>query len=202
MSATDGGARLRLQVKITDRGEVKSETLTVFSAHLSHLPKCGQLSEEAYGDLVTESEHCVALTLALRLLGGSGASRLQLVQKLCRRGVARTLAQRVADELAERGFGDETRGALLEAQKGVAKLWGDRRILLAVRAKGYDEAALAAVREFLAGEDSTHRCERLIEKRYGEIPTGEKEIARFLSALARYGYTMREIKVALERLHK
>ena len=200
--ATDGGARLRLSLGITDGGERQSETLTVFSAHLSRLPKCGVLTNEAYEALVAASEHCHALTLGLRLLGGAGASRLQLVQKLCRRGVRRALAQEVAEELAERGFGDEKQGALSEAQKGVAKLWGDRRILLDVRAKGYDAAALDAVREFLKGEDSTRRCERLIARRFKGIPTEEKAMARFLAALARYGYTAAEIKAALANMHQ
>lgn len=200
MRAADSGARLLLYVKIWEGEEMHEEVLSVFASRLSYVPSCGVLTSEAYDSLLFESEMTAALDLCLSLLGRGSASRLQLVQKMCRRGIKKEIAARAVLELFESGYGNETAGALREAQRALLKLWGNRRILAHVRAKGYDGAALLAVQELLSGEDSASRCEQLIKRRYGAVPSDEHARERLIAALVRYGYTVREIKQAFARM--
>lgn len=196
IAARDGGALLCFFVRITEGGTTREEMLTAFAARMELLPKTGPLSETILEALVLEDQYTKALHAGLRVLGAASTSRMQLVQKLCQRGVKKEVAAEVAEELWSRGFGNEIEGALSVARRDLAKLWGDRRILLDVRAKGYEGEAIEAVRALLDDENSMARLERLISKRYRkDVAEGERE--RLVAALVRYGYTPREIKAAL-----
>ena len=198
LSALDGGAKLRFHLKITQAGEVKSEVLFAFAARLSRIPRVGVLSEQAYEELSFEHRYGVALDVGLRVLGSGSYSRRQLVQKLCQRGIEKEIANGVTDELWTRGYGNEIDGALALARRNLLKLWGDRRILLDARAKGYDDVAIEAVAQMLQKEDAVARCAKLITKRYGPCPEDASARRRFVAALVRYGYTSQEIKAALK----
>jgi SOS response regulatory protein OraA/RecX len=197
IAARDGGARLSFSVKLTEGGESTTQTLTVFSARVTHLPRVGPLTEEELEALILEDAYTKALDMGLRVLGASSLSRAQLMQKLFARGVGRALAAEVAADLWARGFGNERDGALSAARRGLLKLWGDRRILADLRAKGYGTEAIEAARDLLDGEDAVARCARLIAKKYKACYGDESALSRTVAALSRYGYTPREIKAAL-----
>ena len=201
MRAADGGARLLLQVLVQSPSGKEVKTLSVFSARLARTPRCGALTEEEYRGLCHEAELTHAMDIGLRLLGANGASQLQLVQKMQHRGVKSETARMAVRELADRGYLDECRGALHEAGKGLGKLWGDRRILADLRAKGYGEAALSEAAALLAGENGAERCAKLMVRRRMVLPRSEGELSRFMASLMRYGYTAGEIKRAC-RLYK
>lgn len=201
MRAADGGARLLLQVQVQTPLCSEVKTLSVFSARLQRMPRCGALTEEEYRLLCEEAELTHAMDIGLRLLGANGVSQLQLVQKMQHRGVKSATARAAVRELSARGYLDECRGALHEAQKGLGKLWGDRRILADLRAKGYGEAALAEAVALLAEGNGTERCAKLMARRRMALPRNEEELSRFMASLMRYGYTASEIKRAC-RLYK
>lgn len=196
MRAADGGARLILQVEVHSSKGSEAKALSVFSARLPRTPRCGALTEEEYLWLCREAELTNAMDIGLRLLGANGASQMQLVQKMQQRGVKSATARAAVLELAHRGCIDEQRGALHEAQKGITKLWGDRRILAALRAKGYGEEALAEVVALLATQNGAERCAKLIRRRRMALPRDEAALSRFMASLIRYGYTASEIKRA------
>ncbi|MBQ2773246.1 MAG: RecX family transcriptional regulator [Clostridia bacterium] len=197
--AADGGARLLLHIKILQGEQVSREILTVFAARLPYVPQCGVLRGDEYERLVAESKMTGALDMGLRLLGAGAVSQLRLIQKMRQRGVEKEIAAAAAAELFARGYADETAGALREAEKGIGKLWGDRRILLDVRAKGYGEAALSAVKKFLLTQNAAGRCEKLIARRRMTVSLTEADASRFVSSLVRYGYTVHEIKQAISQ---
>jgi SOS response regulatory protein OraA/RecX len=197
--AADGGARLLLHVKLSQGDQVSREILTVFAARLPFVPQCGVLSEDEYERLVAESKMTGALDMGLRLLGAGAVSQLRLIQKMRQRGVEKEIATAAVAELFARGYADETAGALREAEKGIGKLWGDRRILLDVRTKGYGEASLVAVKKFLLAQNAVKRCEKLIARRRMALPLTEADTSRFVSSLVRYGYTVHEIKQAISQ---
>lgn len=199
MRAAEGGARLLLHIKILQENEVQQEILTVFAARLGRVPQCGALEEREYEDLVAESEMTKALDMGLRLLGTGAVSQLRLIQKMRQRGVKKEIAASAAAELFARGYADETAGALREAERGIGKLWGDRRILLDVRAKGYGEASLAAVKNFLLTKNAVKRCEKLMCRRHMALPATEADLSRLVASLVRYGYTVHEIKQAISK---
>lgn len=197
MRAADGGARLLLQIEIKGESGTRNEMLCVFASRLSHMPHCGVLTEVEYAGLCDEAELTKAMDIGLRLLGANGASHMQLVQKMRQRGVKSATAEAAVRELAARGYLNERAGALREAEKGLTKLWGNRRILADVRAKGYGEEALACVAELLEGENAPTRCAKLIKRRRMVLPCEDAALSRFVASLMRYGYTVNEIKQAL-----
>ena len=199
MRAADGGARLLLHIQISQGEQASREILTAFAARLPCVPQCGVLSECEYEGLVAEDQMTKALDMGLRLLGAGAVSQLRLIQKMQQRGVGKEIATAAAAELFARGYADEAAGALREAEKGIGKLWGNRRILLDVRAKGYGDAALAAVKKFLLAQNAVKRCEKLIARRRMTLPLTEADASRFVTSLVRYGYTVHEIKQAISQ---
>jgi len=191
--AADGGARLILQLESEIAGEKTRETLSVLTARVKNLPRKGAVDDETLLFLRREHALCAALQIGLRALAAGGSSCVQLCQKLCAKGVARDVAKDAVALLCAKGYLNERESALSAAESDLRKLWGDRRILADLRAKGYGDEALLAVRELLENKDGTARLVRLLQKRRLPMENADKLIA----ALMRYGYTRTEIRAAL-----
>lgn len=194
--AADGGAHLLIEIAACDGAR---ETLTLLTARVAHLPQVGAVSEEALAELRQEAEICAAIGAGLRCLGAGGSSKRRLVEKLRARGFDFATSSAATDELSAKGYLREEESALREAEKGMAKLWGDRRILADLQAKGYHGGALKYAEAALRTEDGAARCARLIRKRRMAVPTDEAEARKLFAALVRYGYTPEEIKRALRK---
>jgi SOS response regulatory protein OraA/RecX len=169
---------------------------------LTHLPTKGDVSPETVYDLRREAAVCTAIAAGLRALGAAGCSPRHLVQKLRARGTEEAVAREAVAELAEKGYLREEEGALREAERGLAKLWGDRRILADLQAKGYESGALQYAAARLRTEDGCARCAALMRKRRVGIPRDEGELRRLVSSFIRYGYTPEEIRASLKALKK
>lgn len=198
--ALDGGARLGLTLAITGDGQEQKEQLCVLTARLSHTPVPGELDEATLSHLRHEDALCAALDKALRSLAFGAGSRAGLIRKLCAKGVSATVAGEAADELIRRGYVEERESAVRDAERGMEKLWGDKRILADLRAKGYGEDALREAHARVLREDGAARCRRLIEKRYAAMLTRGESPQRLITALMRYGYTTAQIRHALRAL--
>ena len=192
--AAVGGARVQLDVK-TPEGENK--TLSILTAFLEKLPVAGNIDEEEWRRLCRLDELSRAIDAGMRMLSVCGSSRRRLAEKLRARGFSYAVSMHATEVLAARGYLAETEGALREAERGVKKLWGDRRILADCRAKGYGEEAMSAVEEYLRGEKNAQRCRLLLERRVKLPLTDEGEIRRAVALLTRYGYGTNEIRAAL-----
>ena len=129
MRAADGGARLLLMIRVESESGKRDEALSVFTARLYATPRLGALSEEEYLFFARESEMTKAMDMGLRFLGAGSASCLQLMTKMRQRGIKKEVAEAAVEALLARGCLFEQEGAFTEAQKGLKKLWGDRRIL-------------------------------------------------------------------------
>ena len=191
--AAGGGARLILSVECETEGEKKRETLSVLTSRMKSVPQKGLCDEEALLFLRREHALCAALAIGLRALSCGGYSQLQLRQKLTLKGVARDVAQEAVQELCDKGYLSERESALAAAECDLRKLWGNRRILADLRAKGYGDEAILAVRELLESKDGVSRLTRLLQKRHFDTQNPDKLIA----SLMRYGYTRTEIRAAL-----
>ena len=192
--ALDGGAKLSITAKT---GE-KTASAVVYATRLPHVPAVGEISASLWQEYLKEADFCHAMETALRAVGANGLSPLQLKERLLRRGIERKTAEAVLLELLERGYLMESEGALREAEKGLAKGWGNRRILMDVRAKGYGEEALLAVQNRLKEEGGDGRLRALLRRRHiQKMPEDGAEKRRLLASLVRYGYTLSEIKKVL-----
>lgn len=195
--AADGGSHLLLTAKVCEAGEERQETLVLLTARLSHMPHVGEVDSAEWLELCREAEISSAMDAGLRCLGAGGSSRRRLIEKLRLRGFSAEIAGIATAELAEKGYLREEESALREAEKGMAKLWGNRRILADLSAKGYHGGALKYAEAALRSEDSVIRCAKLIRKRRMVLPTDEAEARKFFAALMRYGYSAEEIKKAV-----
>ncbi len=196
--AADSGAVLRFTVEYESDTGWEREELSVFAARLERVPEVGALSPEQLERLQAEDALWQAMSIGMRLLAVGEHSPRQLVYKLTVRGIDRTVAQQAATELERAGYLDGCRAAMREAEKGLAKLWGDRRILAELRAKGHDAEAIAAAGEYLSGKDAKERCRRLIQKRRITLPEDRHGREKAIATLMRYGYGTGEIRAALQ----
>ena len=198
--AADGGAKLVLSVTIAEGGQTRKEELPVFASRFEKAPAAGEIDAETLAFLRREAALCAALEQGLRSLSVGSVSRVSLTRKLRAKGVDKEIAEAAVAELDGRGYLREADGAVREAEKGLAKLWGDRRILADLRGKGYGDEALVAVRERLADEDSVARCRRLLQKKRIPIDRAADDrnaANKLIAALMRYGYGADEIRDAL-----
>ncbi len=196
--AADGGARLVLALESERGGEKTRETLTVLTARVGCVPQKGAVDAETLAFLRREHALCAALATGLRSLSAGGGSCVQLRQRLCHKGVARDVAEDAVRELCEKGYLNEQNSALAAVESGVRKLWGDRRILADLGAKGYGAEAILAARALLESKDAAARCARLLQKRGFDRENAEKTVA----ALLRYGYTRTQIRAALREVRE
>ena len=192
----DKGARVLLTVQ-TAQGEQK--ILKLYTARLPFTPQTGAISEAQLQQLEQEARVCDALTIAMRSLAAGNRSKLHLLAKLTRRGVDREDAITAVRELSSRGLLDESANALREVERGIAKLWGNRRILADLHAKGYSEETLRPVRARLADEDAVARCAKLLRRKRVESCSPD-EICTLEPAVLRYGYSRDEFTAALHTL--
>ena len=198
--AVADGSRQIFVIESELGAEKKTESFCLRTGMVRYPTLPWNLDEETYEGIRREHALCAALDRGMRILAASGGSRVQMEQKLCARGVSREIAKNATEDLSERGYLREEQSALAAAECNLRKLWGDRRILADLRAKGYDGKSLAAVEAYLSErQDGAARCQKLLEKRYG---AWDGEADKLIAALMRYGYTRCEIRTALQRMHE
>ncbi len=160
----------------------------------------GECTTEVFDAVSEAAEDLKAQKRGISLLGYGACSKQALVTKLRSKGFERERARRAAEEICARGLLDGRRDAMREAQRCADKLWGERRICAALCQKGYArediEAALLSLED--GGIDYVENCRRLIAKRFGKLPEDKTERQRAIAAIARYGYSLTEIRAATQ----
>ena len=76
LRAAGGGARLLVDLETFEQGERKKETLTLFSARLSRLPKVGVIDAAKLEGLRREAQVGKALEAGMRILAFGRCSRI------------------------------------------------------------------------------------------------------------------------------
>lgn len=161
----------------------------------------GEIDTDTYEALEREAGVNAAFKRAVAILGYGGCSKRALVSKLLQKGFGREYALEAAERASALGFIDDTQNACREAERCVAKLWGEARIRACLIQKGYSssavEQALCALED--DGVDFEENCRQLIDKKYPVIPKERAEKQKLVAALVRYGYTLSQIKSALSK---
>ncbi len=181
-------------------GQVQRESFVISSRqYLMLCPQKGECSMEIYDEIAHAAQVFSALKRGISVLSFGAYSEKALIAKLKSKGFDREIAAEAVGELVSRGLLDAMSDAYREAQKQVSKLWGEKRIVAELYAKGYSGEAISAAMKALADEgvDYVANCRALIDKKYGEFPAESTERQKAISALIRYGYTTSEIKNAV-----
>ncbi|MBR2906755.1 MAG: RecX family transcriptional regulator [Clostridia bacterium] len=212
MTAQNGGSEVLLRVELCeDVFDVAENALSLarkptretrelvllLDRYTELRPARGVIDEETFLALERAAEFSEAVRIGLRMLAFGSNTRRGLENKLCRKGVAHEAAQEASLYLAQRGYIDEERDAVREAERNVAKLRGRNRIRATLYEKGYCDAAVATAERYLDGVDFVVLCKRLIARRYEKVLDDPSEYKRVAAALMRNGYTMSEIRAAL-----
>ena len=161
----------------------------------------GECDTETFDALEWEAGVNSAFKRAMAILGFCACSKRTLVSKLLQKGFGREYAAEAAERAARLGFIDDKGNAYREAQRCVAKLWGEARIRASLAQKGYGsdaiESAMCALED--DGVDFFENCRALIEKKYPVLPTDRAEKQKLVASLMRYGYTLSQIKSATQK---
>jgi len=138
-----------------------------------------------------------ALDGGLRLLARRAHSRLELRQKLQRRGYAPADVEAALGRLAELGYVDDRAFArgLVRRRSGVR---GPRALAGELSARGIDRAGIAEALEGVDEEAELAAATRLAERMYSESPLpGYKEVLdRVGSKLMRRGFSAGVVRAA------
>lgn len=165
-------------------------------------PGC-EITEEKLGELLDESELCLAREFALRILSSHASSRLKLKERLCER-FDEDIADAVAAQMAEVGAVNDSEYAfMLAADMLRLKCYGDSRVIRELHLKGIDkedaEDALQRAYDEFADDipDEAGRIRRIIEAKHISLDD-EAAKRKIINALIRLGYDYGDIKTELK----
>ncbi len=188
---------LTLEAEVKGARKRKSVTVPVAVYEGLELPEPpAVLSETEYYELEYAEEHYRAIRKSFDLLAYGRNSQKTLAAKLRMRGFSDEIAEDAACYMQQHGYIKEDEDAIREAECCFEKLWGSRRILMHLHEKKYDDAAIAAAREYMRTLDFVENCVKLIRTKYGTLPKEEGEHKKVVAGLVRCGYSFTEIKEA------
>ncbi len=160
----------------------------------------GDLIDGASFDALSAADSLTAaVSKALDVLSYSNVSRKALTEKLrYKYRIGKEEAQRAADYAAERGYLDEDIQAARIAESDVrGKLWGRRRVVAELFAKGYPKEVAKRAADGISDADYRAALEKLIDKKVKNAPQDAAGYNKLISSLIRLGHSPSAIKEAL-----
>ena len=203
LRAQHEGAEVLVQILVEDSAHCEQKSILLTTEQYSELkPRRGEISQEEYEALEAAGELCRAIRSGESLLSFGSNSVGMLTLKLSKKGFSRDVAARAAKHLLLRGLIHEEADAVREVERSLSKLWGRKRIRTHLWSRGFGEKALASAEQFLDEVDFVAPCCALIQKHFGDVPRESDEWKRMMAFLSRYGYSVGEIRAALDRMRK
>lgn len=198
ISPSSSGERLLLLIAAPD-GETKTLSVRCDVYRRLGLAK-GEISDETYDEIVSESVRGDALAKGLNILGYGANSPLQLKNKLRRAGFSEETSEETAAELCRLGYMDEKGDACRIAEELAHRGYGQKRILASLRAKGYCEEALCSVIESFEEINFVENCIRVARVKFKKLKNDRAEVQKALAKLLNLGYNVGDAKKALETI--
>ncbi len=203
LRAQNNGSEMAVGI-VLDNGEHREQKSLVLTMeqYCEYRPSCGVIDEETYERLEEAAELCRAMRCGENLLSYGANSEQMLARKLARKGFSREVAQRAVAKLSELGLIREEEDLKREVERSLCKLWGKKRIAAHLWNRGFGEDAMKTLPELLQEVDFAENCAILIKKHYGSLPQDRQEQSRMIASLSRYGYTLQEIRDAIQKIHE
>ena len=199
--ADHGGEEISVTFSLQSGDYIEKKRFLLSTTQVADLRlRVGECDRLCYDSVEYAAKLHDATKRALTTLGYGSCSEKMLCRKLVMKGVARGVAEDAVAELCERGLLDSSASAVREVEKGIAKLWGRRRIAAALYEKGYSDRTVKEALSILAKVDEVELCVRRIEKQAGEIPTDPTERKKLIASLERYGFSSSQIREAFVRI--
>ena len=164
--------------------------------------RTGVCDTACYDAVSRGSEVGAAVKKGLYLLGYGSCSERTLVRKLASKGFSQQIAREAVSEIERRGYLNEDADALREAQRCVAKRWGQRRIAAALMSKGFAQESIQRALYTLEdqGVDYVELCAERIQSKAERIPRDPDDRRKMIASLQRNGFSMSEIQEAFRRI--
>ena len=125
-------------------------------------------------------------------LGRRAHSKAELLQKLRRSEKTRDGAKAALAELESFGYLDDSQYAEMMAKHLSAKGYGEKKIRYELKAKGVEDEIVEQIVADIP-ENTYEKIQKILEKKYPQGISNEKEKRRAVNLLVRYGYTLQEI---------
>ena len=198
ITPTGSGDRVILQLV----GNNEQALLTVDLADLRRfeLKKGCEVSEDTYDLIAKNAELEKAVRQGLLILGYGTNSPSRLAEKLTHRGFPAAVAESAVLTLTERGYIDEEKDVRRLCDSMISKKYGPRKILTALRSRGYKRRMLELAEEYLGENDFSVVCEGLIRSKVKKYPENREEMKKLVAKLSALGYNISDIKAALGRV--
>ena len=201
LRAQNTGDTICIGVELSDPMRNLSETrrylvLTEFLNKLG-LSK-GVISREKLEELERASSLSAAYGRALSILAYGANSAYALTLKLRQRGFDAEMADATVALLRERGYLREQKDARREAERCLSKGWGQKRIELYLRQRGYQNEDIRCALEELGEIDEVARCAQVAARKSATPPADAKEKQKLIAYLIRQGYSMSVIRTAFD----
>ena len=178
-------------------GIVEGEVSAVYTVRESAYSEIGR---PIRGDTLTvddlllvrlEDEYVRAKRVALSMLAYGDNNERAIMLKLCKKGIARSIAEDVAREMVSLGYVDEPRQIeRLLLNEANLKLNGARKIILKLVSKGYGRELVHELLSELVARGEicfAENAKKLVEKKLPSDATSEEK----KKLLYRYGYNVR-----------
>ena len=136
----------------------------------------------------------------MRLLARREHSRVELGRKLAAHAAEGDDMEAILDELAARGWLSDVRFAE-QSIRAKARRFGPRKLAYDLRAKGVDEASIAAGLK-AAGVDGVSSIENVWKSRFRAAPADEREKLRQVRFLQGRGFAIEEAFSYLKTLER
>ena len=199
-SASSGGNVIEIDIEISNGENSERKVFRLLSSQYVRMKLSkGKISFGEYEEIEYASAVCDAYLKALNILSFGANTAHTLILKLKRRGVKEQIAREAVEMLRVQGYINEDEELKREIERCLRKKWGSRRIIAHLYQKGYDDEALSASDDAFAEIDFGELCLELLEGKCDELPSDPRERQKLVSSLARYGYSMSEIKYALSK---
>ena len=162
----------------------------------------GECDRELYDAVERESTLNGAIKRGVYILSFGDCSAQMLISKLCAKGIDRNVAAAAVERICEEGLLDEDESAIREAERCVAKLWGEPRVRAKLAQRRYSREAVERAMYALEdrGVDYNALCKAYIDKKYSVLPTERAQMQKLVAAVCRQGYTSSQVKAACSAL--
>lgn len=202
-TAQNSGAEIAVKIEISDGEHREVRRLVIMTEQYADMRLSrGEIDSETFDKIESAAELCRALRRGNEILGYGANSERRLSFKLRQKGFSAESAEEAARILSEKGFINESDDAAREAERCVSKFWGKRRITAQLYSKGYDGETVRYALALLDEVDFADNCQKLILKKYRTLPTDTAGLQKLTAALMRYGYSLSEIKEAINSIRK
>ena len=202
-TAVSNGNLIEVAVEMTQGEHSEKRFFKVLSSDFNSMRLSkGEISPELFDELERAEKRGEAYLRALNIVSFGANTAKGLIIKLRRRGIDEEAAREAVNMLLEKGYLNEEKDLNREIERCIRKKWGRNRIVAHLHSKGYEDEVISEADDAFSEVDFPVLCLELLCDKCDEIPKDPKEKQKLIASLARYGYSMSEIKYAFSEFGK